>query len=180
MGNYTPEAAPLSAFVLAQTFRFPSPTPTAKKKPAPAGRKSAAPVPAPSRRATKTGKGSRAKPHRKTAAQKFKGIAQKSVWQEEADRAVEAMLDRLDTLAADLVMRPAMREFDLSFEQWIRLLQMISHALFPEVFAKPGEEPSHEGLIPPKGGREAFPLTPRRLKVLVELMAEWDRGDADS
>lgn len=139
----------MSSFVPAKVFRFPAPPPARPK---------------------------RVKSHRASTAKKFKGIAQKSTWREEADRAVEALLDRLDTLAADLVMRQAMREFDLDHGQWIKLLGLIGHALFPEVYTRPGEEPSHEGLVPRKAGRDAFPLTPRRLSILVAFMRAWDDG----
>lgn len=152
LGNYTPETAPVSAFVLARTFRFPDPTPAGTPSRSPARPKV-------------------------SVGRRFKGVAQKASWRAEADIAVEALLDRLDTLAADLVMKPAMREFGLDFDQWIKLLGLIGHALLPEVYARPGEAPSHEGLIPPKGGRDAFPLTPRRVRALLRLMAEWDRGE---
>lgn len=172
MGNYTPEAAPVSASssLFAQWEQGSAPEKTGRKPVT--GGKATTPRPA-----VRPGRGGRtfagaADPR------KFAGIAGKSSWREDADRAVEAILDRLDTLAADLVMRPAMARFGLSFDEWIELLQLISHALFPEVFAVPGEGPDHEGLIPPKGGRDAFPLTPRRLRVLVALMAEWDAGGA--
>jgi hypothetical protein len=137
----------LSSFVPAKAFRFPPARPK------------------------------RAKPHRMSAAKKFKGLAQKSAWREEADRAIECLLDRLDTLAADLVMKQVQREFDLTFDQWIQLLGLIGHALFPEVYTRPGEEPSHEGLLPRKAGRDAFPLTPRRLSILVAFMRSWDKGE---
>lgn len=144
-----------SPFAFVEPFRF---SPRPKPKPAPKGRRKP-PVSTPRR-----------------GADRFRGIADKTSWREAADVAVECLLDRLDTLAADLLMKPAMRRFGLTFEQWVELLGMIGHALFPEVHTRPGEEPSHEGLVPPKGGREAFPLTPRRLAILVDLMRSWDAG----
>lgn len=142
-----------SSFVLVEPFHFPPrPKPAAKRRRSP-------PV-----------------AHPRRGADRFKGIADKTSWREAADVAVECLLDRLDTLAADLVMRPAMKEFGLTFDQWVKLLGMMCHALFPEVYTRPGEKASHEGLVPPKGGSGAFPLTPRRLAILVDLMRSWDAG----
>jgi hypothetical protein len=65
------------------------------------------------------------------------------------------LIARLDDLAAERVMGVAKEQFGIEGDAWIRLLQMIQVAMFPEEFApRPPVSYREAGLIPGRGRLE--------------------------
>lgn len=100
----------------------------------------------------------RLKPHRSQQEQDAEGL-------------MERLIDRLDVLAHDRIMQRVVEHYGFSDTEWIQLLQLITHALFPEAFVKPGQELLVEGLV-----ERNRPFAPRSVRALLTLMNEWDRG----